>query len=264
MREADLGELPETWSLLQGAGPHRDYSSFYEAVKAGRSRVLRDDDPLFAAVVGRWREQLPIGWIQAFSFSKKSARHAESVAAWLFAEGYEAVISPPVDRISSVPFRQAKFARRSSVLMLANDTPRYRSAIGPAQIAPLRANHVGAVLALERTSFDDFWRYGRGDLDLLFKESSGLVALLNGRCVGYNILSIDAGRGLLARLAVDPEHRRVGVGRQLVETAANWFLDRGASCAMLTTQRENGAARALYESCGFRKIGEHFLFERTR
>ncbi|MBX2805338.1 MAG: GNAT family N-acetyltransferase [Hyphomicrobiales bacterium] len=55
-------------------------------------------------------------------------------------------------------------------------------------------------------------------------------------------------------LAVFPEHRRRGIGRQLLETAEKIGADEGKSGLSVIVSDVNHGARRLYESCGYREI----------
>jgi ribosomal-protein-alanine N-acetyltransferase len=55
-------------------------------------------------------------------------------------------------------------------------------------------------------------------------------------------------------LAVRPGARRQGIGRSLCEASMRWAAERGASRALLEVRVSNDAARALYESLGFREV----------
>ena len=57
----------------------------------------------------------------------------------------------------------------------------------------------------------------------------------------------------LAELYVVPELRGRGLGRALLEAALAHARDRGADFIDLGTSEDDVAARALYESCGFRR-----------
>jgi GNAT superfamily N-acetyltransferase len=50
--------------------------------------------------------------------------------------------------------------------------------------------------------------------------------------------------------------RRDGVGRRLLERAREWAIETDAKGLTLATAVSNAAARALYESCGWRRDDE--------
>jgi ribosomal protein S18 acetylase RimI-like enzyme len=55
-------------------------------------------------------------------------------------------------------------------------------------------------------------------------------------------------------LAVFPEYRRRGLGRQLLELAEAIGAEAGKSGMSVIVSDANHGARRLYESCGYRKI----------
>jgi ribosomal protein S18 acetylase RimI-like enzyme len=56
---------------------------------------------------------------------------------------------------------------------------------------------------------------------------------------------------VIGGLAVDPDRRRLGIARQLVEAAVAEARRRGARKLTLRVLGHNTAARKVYESCGF-------------
>lgn len=56
-------------------------------------------------------------------------------------------------------------------------------------------------------------------------------------------------------IAVDPAHRRQGLGRDLSRTLLALAAVQGASRALLEVERDNDAARALYRQLGFDRLG---------
>jgi ribosomal protein S18 acetylase RimI-like enzyme len=55
---------------------------------------------------------------------------------------------------------------------------------------------------------------------------------------------------------VEPEARRAGVGRALLEAVAGWARDRGSDRLVLSVTESNASARAFYEEHGFSATGE--------
>ena len=60
----------------------------------------------------------------------------------------------------------------------------------------------------------------------------------------------------LVGMWVDPQHRRRGVARALVEHAVRWAEERRASEVILWVADHNIPARRLYARAGFRPTGE--------
>jgi len=82
-----------------------------------------------------------------------------------------------------------------------------------------------------------------------------LVAEVEGRVVGFLSLAFPFGltgpRALIAELAVEPAHRRKGIGASLVEAAMRLARYRGSTHLLVDTSRANEPAQAFYHACGF-------------
>lgn len=56
---------------------------------------------------------------------------------------------------------------------------------------------------------------------------------------------------ILNDLFVTEEHRKTGVGRQLINAAVAFAQDQGSTFILLETQQDNTAAQSLYRNMGF-------------
>lgn len=61
---------------------------------------------------------------------------------------------------------------------------------------------------------------------------------------------------LISNVAVHPDWQGRGIGRALMEAALDYARDNGASWVVLQVRDDNRVARQLYESMGFRSVGE--------
>jgi GNAT superfamily N-acetyltransferase len=80
----------------------------------------------------------------------------------------------------------------------------------------------------------------------------------DGRFVGVVRIAFaepDPGLACLFSMWVEPERRRAGMGRLLVEAAVGWAADRGAHFVELEVNEAAASARGLYEACGFVPTG---------
>ena len=59
------------------------------------------------------------------------------------------------------------------------------------------------------------------------------------------------GHAFITHLAVDPDHRRGGLGKKLTEYAMRRSQSRGMKSIALEVSPSNESARRLYASCGF-------------
>jgi len=66
--------------------------------------------------------------------------------------------------------------------------------------------------------------------------------------------------GVIHDILVEPESRRRGVGRLLLEAALSFLRARGAPRVVLTTAEGNEAAKQMFARAGFRRT----MIEMTR
>lgn len=66
---------------------------------------------------------------------------------------------------------------------------------------------------------------------------------------------------LLNDLFVAPDARRLGVGKLLLERARSYAESTGAAGLMLQTAKDNYPAQALYESLGWKRDEQFFVYE---
>jgi ribosomal protein S18 acetylase RimI-like enzyme len=97
-------------------------------------------------------------------------------------------------------------------------------------------------------------------------ESVVLLAEDGGSALGFlqmypTFSSLRAARTfVLYDLFVDPAARQRGVGRQLMQAAAEEARRRGAVSLVLSTARTNSAAQQLYESLGWVRDEEFYEY----
>lgn len=120
-------------------------------------------------------------------------------------------------------------------------------------IRPLTYADLPRVMAIERRSFPTAWSLSMFVLELS-KPSGVCLAAIDGReLVGYLICARYAEAYHLMNLAVDPDRRRQGIARALIDE----MLERVGADASVTLEVRvsNSGAIALYESYGFRSVG---------
>jgi [ribosomal protein S18]-alanine N-acetyltransferase len=138
----------------------------------------------------------------------------------------------------------------------------------------LRPADMTAVAAVERRSFRaEAWP--RELLEEYAAEAGAifLVAVAEGRVVGYSIACSRAERGEVVSLAVVPASRRAGAGRALLESSLRRLRRRRVSRVSLMVRVGNRGAMGLYEAFGFHRVrrvahyyedgGDGFLMTRT-
>ncbi len=117
--------------------------------------------------------------------------------------------------------------------------------------------HLSAVAEIEQISFSDPWSVESLEL-MLGEQAMGLVALEDGRLLGYVGMMCVLDEGQIINVATHPDSRRRGVGRALMSAIEQSAKERGIVFLSLEVRESNFAARSLYsllglEECGIRK-----------
>lgn len=210
-----------------------------------------------SARLGSWRGKPDVGYVAIGARTPPPPEVVEGCVAALRARGYASVVTSALGPADVLPFADAGFAVRERLHLLTHDL---RDLGAPPPARPTRRGRPGdrdAVLELDSLSFDDFWALDPTGLDDALHATATSryrVGVDPGRAVAYAITGRAGSRGYVQRLAVHPLHRRHGWGRALVVDALRWLRRRGATVALVNTQRHNATALDLYRSCGFRHL----------
>jgi ribosomal-protein-alanine N-acetyltransferase len=121
------------------------------------------------------------------------------------------------------------------------------------EIRPLAYSDLPKVLAVERRAFPTPWSLAMFVLELSKPSGICLAAMDGSRLDGYLICARYDEAYHLMNIAVDPDRRRRGIARALIDT----MIERAGVDANFTLEVRvsNAGAIALYESYGFRGVG---------
>lgn len=125
-------------------------------------------------------------------------------------------------------------------------------------LRPATADDLGAIMALERSSFPtDAWSEATMAAELTGEHGHYLVDEQDGRVVGYGGLrALRGGADAdIQTIALAPEVRGQGRGRALLQALIAEAVDRGARELFLEVRADNPVAEALYASEGFVELG---------
>jgi ribosomal protein S18 acetylase RimI-like enzyme len=90
-------------------------------------------------------------------------------------------------------------------------------------------------------------------LQRIAPPSMRLALLADGAAAAVGLAVLDRRLLGLLNIAVDPAHRRQGLGRRWVETALAFGEENGAAWAWLQVEAANAPALALYKAFGFKE-----------
>lgn len=132
--------------------------------------------------------------------------------------------------------------------------PGWGGPIDPAA-GPLTPADLEACLGLDAAALGGLWSDQQWHTELAAAERPGL-GLWQGRAlVGLACGWLVVDELHITVVAVDPAHRRGGLGRQLLEALLAEAVGRGARHATLEVAADNGPAQALYRALGFETAG---------
>ena len=107
------------------------------------------------------------------------------------------------------------------------------------------------IAKIEAKVFTDAW--SQKSIFETYQQAQALVAVAieEKNVVGYCILYIALDEGEIARIAVEPEWRKQGVGQGLLDYICDWCKQHEVERLLLDVREGNDSARRFYEKYGF-------------
>ncbi len=133
--------------------------------------------------------------------------------------------------------------------------------LGQLLIRPMRLEDVPAVSALDRLSFSLPWPERSFRYEVTENENSrpwvAEVLTVDGspHLAAMAVIWVIVDEAHVATFAVHADHRRKGIGRQLLAATLLEAVKEGALLSHLEVRRSNLAAQALYTDFGYRVVG---------
>jgi ribosomal-protein-alanine N-acetyltransferase len=123
------------------------------------------------------------------------------------------------------------------------------------EIRPLMVDHLNEVLRLNVRCFKNGENYTKHTFAYLLNEPRTLsfrAVTPDEQIVGFVFVMVnDAGAGHLTTIGVAPEHRRRGVGAQLLAHTEQALKKRGFATVVLEVRVSNVGAQELYRKYGY-------------
>ena len=119
----------------------------------------------------------------------------------------------------------------------------------------MQLSDANEIARLEEEAFSDAWTE-KGILDTFHQQQAFVVVgEMDDKVVGYCIMYYVLDEGEIARIAVDDNCKRQGVGRAILNQVECICKEKGITRILLDVRESNGAARAFYRNYGFVEDG---------
>ena len=184
-------------------------------------------------------------------------------------------------RIAAAPRHAdaAKVAEIAAMRWLSEKTPRpaepiylrppdartvAERAAAPTQLISCGFTHGPVLAILQQRCFEERWSAEAMTVLLSQPGVVGILLVAQGaeNPMGYGLMRVVAGEAEILTFGVDPRYRRAGHGGRILAEILARARTLGVSALFLEVAEKNGAARALYESRGFRLAGRRIGYYR--
>jgi ribosomal-protein-alanine N-acetyltransferase len=125
----------------------------------------------------------------------------------------------------------------------------------PGIIRQMDTNDIDRIMEIERKSFVAPWSKTMFEETIFSPISRGLVIEHNNTIVGYIVFYAVYVEAHIMNLAVNPEERKQGYARQMLDQVLKLFRENSIGECYLEVREHNRVAQELYEHFGFEVIG---------
>ncbi len=115
----------------------------------------------------------------------------------------------------------------------------------------LDEGHISQILGIESQVNSAPWSAKSFQNELTHSHGYFLVALVNGKVVGYGGFWMVIDEAHITTIAISPDHQRKGIGRKLMMELLTQAKRAGMVCSTLEVRASNEAAIKLYEDLGY-------------
>ncbi len=114
--------------------------------------------------------------------------------------------------------------------------------------------HIPEAFNIERESFEFPWTKEDFFYCRRQRNCTGMIALYNHCIVGYMIYELHKSKLHFLNFAVNPEFRRRGVGKQMVEKLVNKLSDQRRNEIVIEVRESNLGAQLFFKKMGFKAV----------
>jgi ribosomal-protein-alanine N-acetyltransferase len=123
------------------------------------------------------------------------------------------------------------------------------------QIAPMRAQDLPEVVAIEEVAYEFPWTHGNFIDSLRAGHSAWTMRDSGGGLIAYAVVMMAVDEAHLLNLTVAPACQRFGFGWRMLEAMAENARGYRARTMLLEVRPSNTAAQQMYARYGFVRIG---------
>ncbi len=225
--------------------------------------LVMEQDKRIVATLACPLEKTGVTWIQLFAVSAELSVESAWTEMWPAIIDYlkpgTFIAALPLQDWFELILKKHAFSRRYQIAILDWLDRGQRIKAGAFDLRPMQADDIRSVCALDTKAFDPIWRQSAEILTIALRNSvSATVVERHAGIIGYQISTINAGEGHIARLAVTPEAQNKGVGQTLVSASLARFRSRSIDRVTVNTQVNNYPSLALYRKMGFQNLEETY------
>jgi [ribosomal protein S18]-alanine N-acetyltransferase len=135
-------------------------------------------------------------------------------------------------------------------------------------IESMKLEDLAEVVNIEEISGLNRWGYDSYKRELYTNPDSVMLVARSPQLEGRGVIGFFAGWTVademhINNIASHPQHRRIGVGRKLIEHALDEGAMRGVSFVLLEVRASNEAAQILYKKLGFSYVSRRRDYYRS-
>ena len=126
-------------------------------------------------------------------------------------------------------------------------------------IRRMRKRDLEQVYQIDYSSFDATWQQSYETFVRSYNESGyATVYEQDGKIIAFQLSTIANQRAHLARIAVNKEYLRKGIGKALVNNFLSECRNRNIQKISVNTQKTNSRSNAMYRKMGFEEVDNAF------
>lgn len=123
-------------------------------------------------------------------------------------------------------------------------------------IRQMEEKDLDRIMEVEKTAFTTPWSRNSFLLEITKNQLARyFVGEVDGKVVGYGGIWLILDEGHITNIAVDSSHRRLGIGKKILEELIDICKEYEITAMTLEVRETNEAAKSLYKKYGFIEYG---------